>query len=112
MKEPYPTDAEPDGFLVQARLGDDVHDEAALVAVLGGRDAGDDFHRLHGVLANLIRIQTALLIGNRLVVDRELRLRMVADRMEEAVGVGHHAGRRERDHLVQTRATPAAASCR
>ena len=50
---------------------------------------------------NLIRVQAALLVGDRLVVDRELRLRVVADRMEEAVRVGHHARRRQRDDLVQ-----------
>ena len=66
-----------------------------------GRDAGDDFHRLHRVGRNLVRIDAALLVGDRLVVDRELRLRVIADRMEEAVRVGDHARRRQRDHLVQ-----------
>ena len=87
--------------LVETGLGDDVHDEAALVAVLGGRHAGDDLHRLHRLWRNLIRVDTALLIRNRLVVDGELRLRVVADRMEEAVRVGHDAGRGERNRLIE-----------
>ena len=77
--------------LVEPRLGDDVHDQAALVAVFGRRHAGDHLHRLHGVRRNLIRIDAALLVGDRLVVDRELRLRVIADRMEEAVRVGDDA---------------------
>ena len=78
-------------------------DEAALVAVFGGRDAGDDLHRLDGVRRDLVRVDAALLVGDRLVVDRELRLRVIADRMEEAVRVGDDARRRERDDLVQAR---------
>jgi len=42
------------------------------------------------------------LIGDRLVVDRELRLRMVADRMEEPVRIGHDARRRHRNDLIET----------
>ena len=50
---------------------------------------------------DLVRVDAALLVGDRLVVDRELRLRVVADRMEEAVGIGHDARRGQRDDLVQ-----------
>ncbi len=89
--------------LVEARLGDDMHDEAAFVAVFGRRDPCNDLHRLHGILRNLVRVQTTLLIRHRLVVDRELRLGMVPDGMEESVRVGDDAWRRERDHLVQAR---------
>ena len=38
--------------------------------------------------------RATLLVGDRLVVDRELRLRMIADRMEEAVRVGDDTGER------------------
>ena len=78
--------------LIEPGLGHDVHHQAALVAVFGRRHARDDLHRLHGVRRDLIRVQAALLVGDRLVVDRELRLRVVADRMEEAVRVGDDAG--------------------
>jgi hypothetical protein len=87
--------------LVETGFGDDPYDEAVLVAEFGGRDARDDFHRLDGFMRNLIRINAALPIGHRLVVDRELRLCVVADRMEEAVGIRHHAGRRHGNDLIQ-----------
>ena len=77
--------------MIEARLGHDVHHEAALVAVLRRRDAGDDFHRLHRVRRDLVRVHAALLICNRLVVDRELRLRVIADWVEEAVRIGDDA---------------------
>ena len=34
---------------------------------------------------NLVGVDAALLVGDRLVVDRELRLRVIANRMEEPV---------------------------
>src|SRR5471032_1459674 len=85
--------------LIETGLRHNVHHEAALVTVLRGRDARDDLHRLDGVLRDLVRIELALLVSDRLVVDRELGLRVVADWMEEAVGVGHDARRRQRDDL-------------
>ncbi len=84
-------------LLVEPGLGDDADDEAVLVAELGGRNSGDHFHRLHGVRRDLVRVDPALLIGHGLVVDRELRLRVIADRVEEAVRVGDDARRRQRD---------------
>ena len=36
--------------LIESGLGHDVHDEAALVAVLRRGDAGNDFHRLYRIL--------------------------------------------------------------
>ena len=77
--------------LIEPRFGHDVNDETGLVAVLGGRDSSDDFHRLHSVLGNLIRVQAALLIRDGLIVDRELRLRVIANGMKESVGVRHDA---------------------
>ena len=78
-----------------------MHDQAALVAVLRRRDAGDDLHRLDRVGRELIRIDAALLVGDRLVVDRELRLRVIPDRMKEPVRIGDDPGRSHRDDLVQ-----------
>ena len=80
-------------------------DETALVAVFGRGDAGDHLHGLHGVLRNLVRVHAALLIGDRLVVNRELRLRVVSDGMKETVRVGHDAGRCQGDDLVEPRST-------
>ena len=99
-------------LLIQARLGDDANDQAVLVAELGRRHAGDDLHRLHGLRRDLVRVDPALLVGHRLVVDRKLRLRVIADRMEEPVGVGDHARRGQRDHLVQARRRLRAAASR
>ena len=87
--------------LVKTRLRDDVDNKTALVAVFSRRDPRNDLHRLDSIRRNLIRVETALLIGHRLVVDRKLRLGMVAHGMEEPVGVGHDARRGQRDHLVQ-----------
>jgi hypothetical protein len=42
-----------------------------------------------------------LLVGDRLIVDGELSLRMVADRVKEPVRVGDDARGRERDDLIQ-----------
>ena len=64
----------------------------ALVAVFGRRHARDHLHRLDRVWRNLVRVDAALLVGDRLVVDRELRLRVIAHRVEEAVRVSHDAG--------------------
>ena len=66
---------------------DDVHDQTALVTLLGRGHTRDELHRLPGVRRNLVRIDAALLIGYGLVVDRELGLRMIPDRMEETVRV-------------------------
>ena len=88
--------------LIEPRLGDDVHHQTALVAVFGRRDARNDFHRLHRVRRQLIRIHAALLVGDRLIVDRELGLCVIADRMEKAVRISHDPGRRHGDDLVQS----------
>ena len=77
--------------LIQPRLGDDAHHQAVLVAEFGGRDSGDHLHRLHGVGRDLVGVDPALLVGHGLVVDGELRLGVIAQRVEEAVGVGDHA---------------------
>ena len=103
LNDPMPDREAAIRLLIHARLGDDPHDQTVLVAEFSRRHAGDDLHRLHRLGRQLVRVDPALLIGHRLVVDRELRLRVIADRMKEAVGVGDHAGRGERDHLVQPR---------
>ena len=77
---------------IQPRFRDDVNDETALVAIFGRRHAGDQFHRLHRILRDLVRIDPALLIGHRLVVDGKLRLRVVANRMKEAIRIRDDPG--------------------
>jgi hypothetical protein len=73
--------------LIETRFGHDVDNQTALVAVFGRSNSCDDFHRLHGILRNLIRVQPALLVRDRLVVNRKLGLRVIANWMEEAVRV-------------------------
>ena len=64
---------------VAVRLGDAQagarghHDhQAGLAAIFGGRRALDHLHRLHGVHRKLIRENLALLVGDRLAVDRKM----------------------------------------
>ena len=57
-------------LLIQARLGYRIDDEACFVAVLSRRRSGNYLHRLNRVGRQLSREGFALLIGNRLVVDR------------------------------------------
>ena len=80
--------------LVEARLGDNVDDRGCscrrirrartpvMISMACTASCGD-----------LVGIDPALLIGHGLVVNGELRLRMIADGMEEAVRVGHDARR-------------------
>ena len=67
-------------------------DEAGLVAVLGGRRAGDDFERLDGVGRDLIREDLALLVGDGLAIDGEGIGGVIAQAVEQAVGIGGDAG--------------------
>jgi hypothetical protein len=52
---------------------------------------------LDGVERHLRGELLALLIADRLAVDGEAGLRVIAQRVEEAVGIGHHAGTGQRD---------------
>ncbi len=63
-------------------------DEAGLSAVFSRRRAGDDFEGLNGIGGNLVGEGLALLIGDRLAVDGKGVGRVIAEPMEEAVGVG------------------------
>ena len=72
-------------------------DDAGLAAVLGGRRAVDDFEGLDGVGGKLVGEDFALLVGDGLAVDGEGVGGVVAESVEEAVGVGGDAGRGEGD---------------
>jgi len=90
--EPYPASNDPDGPWPIAGLRNDPDDEAGLVTELRRSHAVHDLKRLHRSRRQLIRIDATLLVGDRLVVHRVLRLGVVAHRMEEAVGVRGDAG--------------------
>ena len=81
-----------EGLLAESGTRDGVDHQAGLIAELRARRAGDQFHGLDGVERNLRGELLALLIGDRLAVDGEAGLRVIAQRVEEAVGIGHHAG--------------------
>ncbi len=63
----------------------DVDHYAGLLAEFRWRRAGNHFHRLNRIEGNLVGEDFALLVGDRLAIDRERVLRVVAQSMEEAV---------------------------
>ena len=74
---------------------------AGLAAVLGRRRAGDDLEGLHGVGGKLVGEDLALLVGDGLAVDGEGVGGVIAEAVEEAVGVGGDAGRGEGDQRAE-----------
>ena len=62
--------------------------DAGLASIFRGRRAGDDFHRLDRVEGDLIRKDLALLVGDRLAIDGKRILRVIAESVKEAVGIG------------------------
>ncbi len=87
----------------QARAGGHHDHQAGLAAILGGRRAFDHFHRLHGVDRDLIREDLALLVGNRLAVDGERVRGVIAESVEQAVGVGRNPWRGQRHQRTERR---------
>ena len=81
----------------QARARGHVNYEARLVAVFGGRRAGNHFERLDRIERNLIREHLALLVGDRLAVHGKRILGVIAEAVEETVGIRGDAGRGKRD---------------
>src|SRR5581483_3451944 len=78
-----------------------VDDNARLLAVLSRWRAGDDFERLNCIEWNLIREYFALLIGDRLPVQRKGILRMVTKTVKEAIGIGSNSRTAERNQGTQ-----------
>ena len=87
----------------QARAGGHHHHQAGLAAILGGRRAFDDFHRLHGVDRELIGEDLALLVRNRLAVDGERVRGVIAESVKKAVGVGRNSRGGERHQRTERR---------
>ena len=80
-----------------ARAGRHVDDQAGFVAVLCRRCTRDHVEGLHGVRWDLVGENLALLVGDRLAVERERVRCMVAEAVEKTVRVGSHTGRSKRD---------------
>ena len=76
---------------------------AGLAPILRRRCAGYDFHRLNGIDGKLVGEHFALLVGNRLAVDGERILRVIADPVEEAIGIGSDSRRGESNQRTQRR---------
>ena len=85
----------------QTRTCGRVYNKTGLVAVLGSGRAGDQLHRLDRIHRYLRRECFALLVADRLSVDREGRLRVVSQRMKESIGIGDNPGRRKNDGVAQ-----------
>src|SRR6202451_257186 len=76
--------------LTGARGGNDY--EAGFATVFGWRRAADDFNGLDGVGRKLVGEDFALLVGDGLAVDGEGVFSVVAEAVEEAVGIRRNAG--------------------
>ena len=63
----------------------------------------DDFHGLDRIEGYLIREDFALLIGDWLAIDGEGVGGVVAQAVEETVGIGRDAGRGKRDQGTERR---------
>src|SRR6202041_971328 len=80
--------------LAGARGGLD--DQAGLVSEFGGRGSGDNFQRLDRVNRQLIREHLALLVGDGLAVHRKRIFGVVAEPVEQTVGIRSDSRRGER----------------
>src|SRR5579864_1957585 len=78
-----------------------VHNQASFVAVLGVRSAGNQLHALERVKWYLGGKHFALLIADGLAIDDETDLRVIAQRMEKAVGVRRYGASAVGDGLGQ-----------
>ena len=86
-----------------ARARGHVDHDAGLVAIFGRRRARDDLHRLNRIQGNLVGEDLALLVGDGLAIDRERVLRVIAQSVEKAVGIGGDSRRRQRHQRTHRR---------
>ena len=70
-----------------------------LSPIFGGRRAGDDLHRLDRIERNLVGENFALLVGDGLAIDRERVLGVIAQPVEQAVGIGRDSRRGQRHQV-------------
>src|SRR5438093_8951340 len=76
-------------------------DQAGLVSEFSGWRAGDHFQRLNRIDRDLVGEDFARLVRNWLAIDRKRTFRMVADGVNQAVGIRYRARcgqRHERAH--------------
>ncbi len=82
----------------------DAGDQAGLIAEFRIGRSGAEFHALNRAGRKLCREDLALLIADRLAVDHEADLRMIAQRVEESIGVGRDSAGAINDGLAQAAA--------
>src|SRR4029077_18966869 len=76
-------------------------DEARFVTKFRLRRTRDNLHALNRANRNLCGIDLALLIGDWLSIDNEAGLKVVTQRMVQAVGVSRDATRAVRNRLAK-----------
>src|SRR5712692_2995271 len=86
----------------EARSGGYLCDETRLVPKFRLRRTSDDLHALDRADRNLCGVDFALLIGYRLSIDNETRLKVVTQRMVQAVGVSRDATGAVCNRLAET----------
>ena len=73
-----------------------LYDHAGLVTKLCRRGAGNHFKGLNRIERNLVGEYLALLIGDRLAIEREGVLGVIAESMKQPIGIRSDSRRRQR----------------
>ena len=87
---------------IQSATGGDLRHKAGFIAEFGPRRTRGDFHALYGAGGKLRGEKLALLIADRLVVNKEGGLCMISQGMKKAIAVGRHSAGAVNDRLAQT----------
>ena len=75
----------------ETRAGCDLRDKATFVPKLSGGCAGCRFHTLNGSCGKLSGEQFTLLVANRLSINNEAHLSVIAKRVKKSIGVGGYS---------------------
>ena len=101
--EPQDVSTLPNGFAAEARSHGRIYNQARLVAKLRARGSGDQLHGLQRIGRNLRGEDLVLLIADGLSVKHVTHLRVISQRMEEAVGVRGDTAAAGGNRLAQLR---------
>ena len=85
--EPQDVSTLPNGFVAKARSHRRIDNQARLIAKLRARGSGDQLHGLKRIGWNLRGEDLVLLVADGLSVKHVTHLRVISQRMKEAVGV-------------------------
>src|ERR1035437_2105089 len=89
-------------LLAEARARYGSHHQRCLVAVLGRSASIDRFDGFNRIRGNLRGEETSLLIRDGLVIDGKSHLGVIAERMKEAIRIGHYRGSGLRDDVAES----------